>query len=52
LIRKFSVSEISLIFSFSSEYVGTLTGVMWTMVGVIATVQYGLAQLTDDITLA
>ncbi|CAF4278038.1 unnamed protein product, partial [Rotaria sordida] len=34
---------------FPSEYIGTLTGVMWTLVGVIATVQYGLVQLTDDI---
>ncbi|CAF1274177.1 unnamed protein product [Rotaria sp. Silwood1] len=35
---------------FPSEYIGTLSGVMWTLVGVIATVQYGLVQLTDDIT--
>ncbi|CAF1159158.1 unnamed protein product [Rotaria sordida] len=34
---------------FPSEYIGTLTGVMWTLVGVIATLQYGLIQLTDDI---
>ncbi|CAF0883502.1 unnamed protein product [Rotaria sordida] len=34
---------------FPSEYIGTLTGVMWTLVGVIATIQYGLVQLTDDI---
>jgi hypothetical protein len=25
---------------------------MWTSVGVIATVQYGLVELTDDITLS
>ncbi|CAF1514654.1 unnamed protein product, partial [Adineta steineri] len=30
-------------------YIGTLTGVMWTVVGVVATIQYGLVQLTDDI---
>ncbi|CAF3816856.1 unnamed protein product [Rotaria sp. Silwood1] len=35
---------------FPTEYIGTLTGVMWTSVGVIATVQYGLVQLTNDIT--
>ncbi|CAF3225742.1 unnamed protein product [Rotaria sp. Silwood2] len=35
---------------FPSEYIGTLTGVMWTLVGVIATIQYGLIQLTNDIT--
>ncbi|CAF3896288.1 unnamed protein product [Rotaria magnacalcarata] len=34
---------------FPSEYIGTLTGVMWTVVGVIATIQYGLVQLTDDV---
>ncbi|CAF1335363.1 unnamed protein product, partial [Rotaria sordida] len=35
---------------FPSEYIGTLTGVMWTLVGVVATIQYGLVQLTDGIT--
>ncbi|CAF2651537.1 unnamed protein product [Rotaria sp. Silwood2] len=34
---------------FPSEYIGTLTGVMWTLVGTIATIQYGLVKLTDDI---
>ncbi|UJR12570.1 hypothetical protein I4U23_016746 [Adineta vaga] len=34
---------------FPSEYIGTLTGVMWTAVGVITTIQYGLVQLTNDI---
>ncbi|CAF1453618.1 unnamed protein product [Adineta steineri] len=27
---------------FPSKYIGTLTGVMWTVVGVVATIQYGL----------
>ncbi|CAF1210015.1 unnamed protein product [Rotaria sordida] len=34
---------------FPSEYIGTLTGVMWTVVGSIVTVQYGLVKLTDDV---
>ncbi|CAF0942748.1 unnamed protein product [Didymodactylos carnosus] len=34
---------------FPSEYIGTLTGVIWTSVGVITTVQYSLVRLTDDI---
>ncbi|CAF1345216.1 unnamed protein product [Rotaria sordida] len=34
---------------FPSEYIGTLTGVMWTLVGVVATIQYGLVQLTDEL---
>ncbi|CAF1117414.1 unnamed protein product [Adineta steineri] len=37
---------------FPSEYIGTLTGVMWMFVGVIATLQYGLVQLTNDISLS
>jgi hypothetical protein len=40
------------LFNFPSEYIGTLTGAMWTAVGVIVTVQYSLVKLTDNITLA
>ncbi|CAF3744420.1 unnamed protein product [Rotaria sordida] len=49
-IRRATIVGGSQAFSFPSAYIGTLTGVMWTLVGVIATVQYGLVQLTDDIT--
>ncbi|CAF4029564.1 unnamed protein product, partial [Rotaria sordida] len=31
------------------KYIGTLTGVMWTLVGAIITAQYGLVKLTDDV---
>ncbi|CAF1142313.1 unnamed protein product [Rotaria sordida] len=49
-IRRATIVGGSQAFSFPSEYIGTLTGLMWTLVGLIATVQYGLVQLTDDIT--
>ena len=35
-------------FSFPSEYIGTLTGVMWTVAGLITFIQYGLVKLTDE----
>ncbi|CAF1210055.1 unnamed protein product [Rotaria sordida] len=34
---------------FPSEYIGTLTDVMWTLVGAIITARYGLVKLTDDV---
>ncbi|CAF1486748.1 unnamed protein product [Adineta ricciae] len=34
---------------FPTRYIGTLTGIMWTMVGVLTFVQYGLVPLTTDI---
>ncbi|CAF2769945.1 unnamed protein product [Rotaria sp. Silwood2] len=37
---------------FPSQYIGTLTGVMWTLVGAVATAQYGLVKLTDDVSLS
>lgn len=30
-------------------YIGTLSGVMWTIVGIITFVQYGLVPLTQDV---
>ncbi|CAF2630325.1 unnamed protein product [Rotaria sp. Silwood2] len=45
-------SEIDNMKCFPSEYIGTLTGVMWTAVGVITTVQYVLVQLTNNVSLS
>ena len=36
-------------FSFPSEYLGTLVGVMWTVAGVVIFMQYGLIKLTEDV---
>ncbi len=35
--------------SFPSSCVGTLSGVMWTMVGAVTFLQYALVKLTDDV---
>ncbi|CAF3952082.1 unnamed protein product [Rotaria sordida] len=42
-------SQAVVVTFFQSEYIGTLTDVMWTLVGAIATVQYALVKLTDTI---
>ncbi|CAF0951989.1 unnamed protein product [Adineta ricciae] len=34
---------------FPSEYIGRLTGIMWTVAGAITCIQYGLVHLTADI---
>ncbi|CAF4234213.1 unnamed protein product, partial [Adineta steineri] len=34
---------------FPSEYIGRLTGIMWTSAGVITCIQYGLVHLTTDV---
>ncbi|CAF3651966.1 unnamed protein product [Rotaria sp. Silwood1] len=34
---------------FPSEYIGRLTGIMWTSAGAITCIQYGLVQLTTDV---
>ncbi|UJR13126.1 hypothetical protein I4U23_000150 [Adineta vaga] len=34
---------------FPSEYIGRLTGIMWTSAGVITCIQYGLVNLTIDV---
>lgn len=36
-------------FSFPSEYIGTLTGVMWTIAGVATFIQYALVKLTAGV---
>ncbi|UJR19500.1 hypothetical protein I4U23_022629 [Adineta vaga] len=37
---------------FPSEYIGRLTGIMWTIVGIVAFVNFGLVKLTDDMSKA
>ncbi|CAF1326308.1 unnamed protein product [Adineta ricciae] len=37
---------------FPSEYLGTLTGVMWTVAGLITLIQYALNELTYDIPMS
>ncbi|CAM4866798.1 unnamed protein product [Rotaria socialis] len=37
---------------FPSAYIGRLTGIMWTIVGAVTFVQFGLIKLTDPITAA
>ncbi|CAF4152160.1 unnamed protein product [Adineta steineri] len=34
---------------FPSEYIGRLAGIMWTSAGVITCIQYGLVDLTTDV---
>ena len=41
--------RLMVLFSFPSEYIGTLTGVMWTVAGVITFIQYALVKLTTDV---
>ena len=43
------LSRTDFIFSFPSEYIGRLTGIMWTMGGAITFIQYALVLLTDDV---
>ena len=58
LLCKFSISFIfhstqkqnNLFYiSFPDQYIGTLTGMTWTIAGAITSIQYGLIQLATDV---
>ncbi|CAF4744514.1 unnamed protein product, partial [Rotaria sp. Silwood2] len=34
---------------FSSEYIGTLTGVLWTSASIVSSIQYGLLPLVEAV---
>lgn len=38
--------------SFPSQYIGRLTGIMWTIVGAVTFIQFALIKLTVDINRA
>ncbi|CAF0903016.1 unnamed protein product [Adineta steineri] len=42
-------SQAAISIFFPSEYIGRLTGIMWTSAGVITCIQYGLVHLTTDV---
>lgn len=47
-LDSFSDENTGIASSFPSEYIGTLTGLMWTIAGLITFIQYGLVKLTYE----